>query len=71
MSVNKFISKICNLPVPFKKKDVPYNLGNALVKKGEMKEAIDHYRKTLKLKPDLVVAQKNLETALLRSEELE
>jgi len=47
------------------------NLGNALVKKGEMKEAIDHYRKTLKLKPDLVVAQKNLETALLRSEELE
>jgi len=36
-----------------------------------MKEAIDHYRETLKLKPDLVVAQKNLETALLRSEELE
>ena len=23
MSVNKFISKICNLPVPLKKKDVP------------------------------------------------
>ena len=29
--------------------------------------AIDHYRETLKLKPDLVAVQKNLETALLRS----
>ena len=48
-----------------------YNLGNALFQKGEIKEAIDHYRETLKLKPDLVAAQKNLETALLRSEELE
>jgi len=47
------------------------NLGNALVQKGEIKEAIDHYRETLKLKPDLVAAQKNLETALLLSEELE
>jgi len=36
-----------------------------------MKETIDRYRETLKLKLDLVVAQKNLETALLRSEELE
>jgi len=47
------------------------NLGNALFQKGEIKEAIDHYRETLKLKPDLVAAQKNLEMALLRSEELE
>ena len=48
-----------------------YNLGIALFQKGEIKEAINHYRETLKLKPDLVVAQKNLEMALLRSEELE
>ena len=47
------------------------NLGNALLQKGEIKEAIDHYRETLKLKPDLVAAQKNLETARLLSEELE
>ena len=47
------------------------NLGNALLQKGELKEAIDHYRETLKLRPGFVAAQKNLEIALLRSEELE
>jgi len=36
-----------------------------------MKEAVHHFRETLRLKPDLVTAQKNLEMALLRSEELE
>ena len=51
--------------------DAYNNLGNALVQKGEMKEAIDHYRETLKLKPDLVLAQKNLETALFRAQEIE
>ena len=51
--------------------DAHYNLGNALFQKGEIKEAIDHYRETLKLQPDLVVAQKSLEMALLRSQELE
>ena len=50
--------------------DAYNNLGNALFQKGEMKEAIDHYKEALKLKPDLVAAQKNLEKALLRSEEL-
>jgi hypothetical protein len=38
---------------------------------GEVKETIDHYRETLKLKPDLVLAQKNLKTALFRSQEIE
>ena len=47
-----------------------YNLGNALLQNGEMKEAIDHYREVLKLKPDLVAAQKNLET-VLRSMEIQ
>ena len=47
------------------------NLGNALLQKGEIKEAIDHYRETVRLKPDLIAAQKNLEMALLRSQGLE
>ena len=43
-----------------------YNLGNALVEKGEVKEAVHHFRESVRLKPDLVAAQKKLETALLR-----
>jgi len=34
-------------------------------------EAISHYKMAIKIKPDFAAAQKNLETALLRSEELE
>ena len=48
-----------------------YNLGYALLQKGEMKEAVHHFRETLKLRPDLVSARKNLEMALLRLEEYE
>ena len=48
-----------------------YNLGIALFQKGEIKEAIDHYRETVRLRPDLVAARDNLELALLRLQELE
>ena len=47
-----------------------YNLGNALLDKGRISEAISHYKTAIGLKPDYAEAQKNLETAL-RSEELE
>ena len=46
-------------------KNYPHlNFGNALFEKGNVKEAIDRYKKTLKIRPDLVPAQKNLEMAL-------
>ena len=48
-----------------------YNLGNALLDKGRISEAISHYKTAIKLNPDFALAQKNLETVLLRSEELE
>ena len=51
--------------------DVYTNLGSALVQKGEMKEAVHHFRETLRHKSDLLLVQKNLEFALLRSKELE
>ena len=47
------------------------SLENALFQKGVMKEAINHYRETVRLKPDLVSARKNLEMTLLRLEEYE
>jgi cytochrome c-type biogenesis protein CcmH/NrfG len=47
------------------------NLGHALLQKGKMKEAVHHYRETVRLRPDLVAARDNLEFALLRSKELE
>ena len=47
-----------------------YNLGNALLQNGEMKEAVHHFRETVRLKPDFVAAQKNLEMAL-RSMEMQ
>jgi len=48
-----------------------YNLGIVLVQKGEMKEAVHHFRETVRLRPDLVAARDNLELALLRLQELE
>ena len=51
--------------------DAHYNLGYALVQKGEMKEAAHHFRETLKLRPDLVAARDSLKFALLRLQELE
>ena len=48
-----------------------YILGMALVAEGKNEEAISHYKMAIKLKPGFAEAQKNLEMALLRSEELE
>ncbi|HIO44275.1 MAG TPA: tetratricopeptide repeat protein, partial [Methylococcales bacterium] len=48
-----------------------YNLGNILVQTGEIKEAVGHYRETLRLKPNFVLAQKNLERALLLAGKME
>jgi len=36
-----------------------------------MKEAVHHFRETVRLRPDLVAARDNLELALLRLQELE
>ena len=42
-----------------------YKLGYSFFQKEEVKEAVHHFRKTIRLRPDLVVAQKKLEMALL------
>jgi len=34
-------------------------------------EAIDYFKEAIRIRPDFTAAQKNLETVLLRSEELE
>jgi len=34
-------------------------------------EAIDYFKEAIRIRPDFAAAQKNLEMALLRSEELE
>jgi cytochrome c-type biogenesis protein CcmH/NrfG len=46
-------------------------LGRIIVQKGEMQEAVDHYRETVRLKPDLDAARDNLEFALFRLQQLE
>jgi len=51
--------------------DAHNNLGAALSAERKNEEAITHYKMAIKIKPDFAAAQKNLETALLRSEELE
>jgi tetratricopeptide (TPR) repeat protein len=48
-----------------------YNLGIVLIEKGEMKEAVHHFRETVRLRPDLVKARDYLEFVLLQSRELE
>ena len=42
-------------------------LGVVLVQKGEMKEALHHFRETLKLRPNLVVARDYIKFALATS----
>jgi cytochrome c-type biogenesis protein CcmH/NrfG len=46
-------------------------LGHIMVQKGEMQEAVDHYRETVRIRPDLDAARDNLEFALLRLQQLE
>jgi tetratricopeptide (TPR) repeat protein len=43
-----------------------YNLGNALVQKGRVNEAIEQYQKTLELKPNLAEAHNNFGNALFQ-----
>jgi len=50
---------------------IHYNLGIALFAKQKNEEAISHYKMAIKLNPDYPAAHNKLETALLRSEELE
>jgi tetratricopeptide (TPR) repeat protein len=42
------------------------NLGNLLLRKGELDEAISHFRETMRLKPDYEVAYYNLANTLLK-----
>ena len=46
--------------------DAHYNLGNALAERGQIDEAIAHYRKALEIKPDFAEAHNNLASALTR-----
>jgi len=48
-----------------------YNLGIVLVQKGEMKEAVHHFKETVRLRPDLVAARDYLKFALLQSQKRE
>jgi len=48
-----------------------YNLGNLLLTAKMTEEAIDYYKEAIRIRPGYATAQKNLERALLRSEELE
>ena len=51
--------------------DAHYNLGVILLQKGEIKEAVYHFRKTLRLRPAFAAARDNLQLALLQLQELE
>ena len=51
--------------------DAHYNLGVILLQKGEMKEAVYHFRRALRLRPDFAAARDNLQLALLQLQELE
>ena len=48
-----------------------YKLGIALFHAKMTEEAIDYFKEAIRIRPGLAAAQKNLETVLLRSEELE
>jgi len=45
--------------------DAHYNLGAAFFAKGDIKGAIDHFRKVLKINPDDLYARNNLKKLLL------
>ena len=47
------------------------NLGAVLFNAKMTEEAIDYYKKAIRIQPDYALAQKNLEAVLLLSEELE
>ena len=47
------------------------NLGIALFYAKMTEEAIDYFKEAIRIRPGFAAAQKNLEMALLRSEELE
>jgi hypothetical protein len=42
-----------------------------LLQKGEVKEAVHHFRETLRLRPSFVEAQDYLELAMLKSGDIE
>ena len=48
-----------------------YKLGIALFHANMTEEAIDYFKEAIRIRPGFAAAQKNLEMALLRSEELE
>ena len=48
-----------------------YKLGIALFHAKMTEEAIDYFKEAIRIRPGFAAAQKNLEMALLRSEELE
>jgi len=48
-----------------------HNLGAALFHAKMTEEAIDYFKEAIRIRPGFTAAQKNLETVLLRSEELE
>jgi tetratricopeptide (TPR) repeat protein len=48
-----------------------YNLGNALLDKGRISEAISHYKTAIKLKPDYADAHNNLGIALVAEGKIE
>ena len=48
-----------------------YKLGIALFHAKMTEEAIDYFKEAIRIRPGFAAAQKNLEGALLRSEELE
>ena len=47
------------------------NLGAVLFNAKMTEEAIDYFKEAIRIRPGFAAAQKNLETALLRLEELE
>jgi protein O-mannosyl-transferase len=50
---------------------VYYNLGNTLVKKNELEEAISHYKMAIKINPEHVLAYNNLGNALSQKGDIE
>ena len=51
--------------------DAYNNLGGVLFNANMTEEAIGYFKEAIRIRPGFTAAQKNLETVLLRSEELE